>query len=73
MYSKYSSDLEELDFIAPKTVNDNGTANYVYEIIEANNGSFKARATAISDFDGDGVYNIWEIDENGVPKQTVKD
>ncbi len=73
MYSKYTIDLNEIDFEAPKTVKENGTANYVYEILEATNNSFKARATAITDFDGDGIYNVWEIDENGNPKQITKD
>ena len=62
-----------MDFIAPKTVKENGNANYRYEIIMAENGSFKARAEAVTDFDGDGVLNVWEIDENGNPKQIVKD
>lgn len=73
VYSKYSLDLLEIDFEAPKTVNENGTANYVYEIVEATTSTFKARATAVVDFDGDGVMNIWEIDENGVPNQVQKD
>lgn len=73
MYSKYSPNLSEIDFEAPKTVNENGRANYQYEILAATNNSFKARATAITDFDGDGVFNVWEIDENGAPKQIVKD
>jgi len=73
MYSKYSPDFNELDFIAPKTVKENGTANYQYEIISSEAGSFKARAEAITDFDGDGVLNVWEIDENGNPKQIIKD
>ncbi|WP_254453210.1 prepilin-type N-terminal cleavage/methylation domain-containing protein [Winogradskyella undariae] len=73
MYSKYSVDLNEIDFEAPKTVNENGRSYYHYEILSATNNSFKARATAITDFDGDGVFNVWEIDENGAPKQIVKD
>ena len=73
MYSKYANDLNDIDFDAPKTVNDNGTSNYNYELLTANNNGFKARATAITDFDGDGVLNVWEIDESGVPKQVVKD
>ena len=73
MYSKYSADFDVIDFEAPKTVQQNGNANYSYEIIESSNNSFKARATAITDFDGDGVFNVWEIDENGNPKQIVKD
>jgi type IV pilus assembly protein PilE len=73
MYSKFSGDLSEIDFEAPKTVKENGTSNYVYEILATTTNSFKARATAITDFDGDGVFNVWEIDEIGNPKQTVKD
>lgn len=73
MYSKFSVDLSELDFEPPKTVKQNGTANYVYNVISASNSSFIARATAITDFDGDGIYNVWEINEDGNPKQIVKD
>ena len=54
-----------VDFEAPKTVNDGGRANYIYEILSATNNSFKARAEAVTDFDGDGILNVWEIDENG--------
>ncbi|GAB1856182.1 prepilin-type N-terminal cleavage/methylation domain-containing protein [Flavobacteriaceae bacterium MHTCC 0001] len=73
MYSKFSSDFNEIDFEAPKTVKNGGTSNYSYEIISASQDNFKAKATAITDFDGDGVFNVWEIDENGTPKQIVKD
>lgn len=73
MYSKYATDLSDIDFEAPKTVKDNGSANYIYEILAADNNSFKARATAITDFDGDGVFNVWEVDQDGAPKQIVKD
>ncbi len=73
LYSKYSMDFNELDYEAPANLNTGGLANYSYEIIEATPTSFKARATAVVDFDGDGVYNVWEIDEKGAPKQTVRD
>jgi len=73
LYSKYTTDLYELDFEAPKTVKENGTANYTYEVINASNTNFIARATAITDFDGDGIFNVWEINENGTPKQLIKD
>lgn len=73
MHSKYSNDFNELDFEIPKTVKDNGTANYSYEIISADNATFRARAEAITDFDGDGILNVWEVNETGTPKQTVKD
>lgn len=73
MYSKFSSDLNTIEFDPPKTVNEGGQSNYSYEIITATNSTFKARATAITDFDGDGIFNIWEIDENGALTETVRD
>lgn len=73
MHSKYSNDFNAIDFIAPKTVKQDGNANYTYEIIEASNSSFKARATAITDFNGNGVFNVWEIDHNQKLKEVVKD
>ncbi len=73
MYSKYSTDFNAIDFEVPKTVEQNGNANYSYVITEASNNSFKVRATAVTDFDGDGVFNVWEVDEGLMPKEIVKD
>jgi type IV pilus assembly protein PilE len=73
MYSKYSNDFNAIDFLSEKTVKNGGTANYEYEIIEASNNSFKAKAIAVTDFDGDGVFNVWEIDQDKNLKEVVKD
>ena len=73
MHSRFTPNMNELDFEAPRTVKENGTANYQYQMTAADSGSFTARAEAITDFDGDGVFNVWEIDENGAPRQIVKD
>lgn len=73
MYSKYSPDFNTIDFEAPVTVVNNGNANYSYQIIEASNTGFIARATAITDFDGDGVFNVWEINQLDQLKEIVKD
>ncbi|MEM9001569.1 MAG: hypothetical protein AAGB24_15005 [Bacteroidota bacterium] len=73
MYSKFTADINALDFVAPKTVKEDGMGNYRYEIVAATDVTFKARAEAVTDFDGDGVLNVWEIDEQGNPKQVIKD
>ncbi len=73
MHSKYSNDFNSIDFIPPKTVTEGGTANYNYQIIESSNNTFKAKAVAVTDFDGDGVLNVWEIDQDQNLKQLVKD
>ena len=73
MYSKFSSAFDEIDFEVPKTIAENGSANYTYEIIHSTNNAFKARATAITDFNGNGIFNVWEIDQDGSPRQITKD
>lgn len=73
MYSKYSSNFSEIDFEAPKTVKENGSANYSYEIVQSSNSEFKVKATALTDFNGNGVFNVWEIDQNGQPNQITND
>lgn len=73
MNSKYSVEFDEIDYEVPKTLLEGGRAYYRYEIIKANRNSFLARATAVDDFDGDGIFNVWEIDENGAPIQKIKD
>ena len=72
-YSRYSSSLEELGFEQQKLVSDGGHANYLIEIVEASEHGFRATATAVGDFDGDGIYNVWEIHQDKELKETVKD
>ncbi len=73
MHSRYSTSLEELGFEQQKLVTDGGSANYRIEVTEASEKGFKAKATAVVDFDGDGTYNVWEIDQDKNLKEVTKD
>ncbi|WMJ72535.1 hypothetical protein RCC89_05080 [Cytophagaceae bacterium ABcell3] len=74
-YSKYGNNLDAIGFEqeALVTESDNGKANYRIEVINASPTGFTARATAVVDFDGDGVYNVWEIDEKRNLVEVTKD
>jgi type IV pilus assembly protein PilE len=73
-HSKYSKDLTEIGFIQEKLVTEtNGRANYRIEITSATNTGFTARATAVVDFNGNGTFNVWEIDQEKTLKETTPD
>lgn len=72
-HSKYGTDLEMVDFIQERTVDEGGTANYLIELVQSDASSFTAKATAVTDFDGDGTFNVWQIDQNKELREVVKD
>ena len=73
MNSKYTSDVNELGFEQEKLVTSDGKANYLIEIVEASTTGFVAKATAVVDFDQDGVFNIWQISQDDNLKELSKD
>lgn len=72
-YSRYSDSLQELGFEQQPLVTEGGAANYVIEIVEATEKGFRATATAVVDFNGNGQYNVWEINQDKELKEISKD
>ncbi|WP_435223249.1 prepilin-type N-terminal cleavage/methylation domain-containing protein [Niabella hirudinis] len=71
--SVYTNDLNAISFEQQQLTTNGGQANYKIEIMDASPKGFKARATAVVDFDGDGTFNQWEIDHNKKLVETVPD
>lgn len=73
MQSRYSSDLKEIGFEQEKLSTEGGNANFRIQLGEADNNSFKATATSVVDFDGDGTFNVWEINQDKQLKEVTPD
>ena len=73
MYNTYARDLDKIDFIPPKTAAQGGNAYFTYTIVSANKNDFIARATAAEDWDGDGIKNVWEINQDKQLVEVTKD
>ena len=72
-YDKYSSGLNEIGFEQEKLITEDGSARYKIAITNADASSFVATATSVVDFDNDGVFNVWEVNELGIIKETIPD
>ncbi|MCT4581133.1 MAG: type II secretion system GspH family protein [Flavobacteriales bacterium] len=72
-FTKYSGDLEEIGYAQRLLSTEGGDANYKIELVDASINGFKARATAVVDFNQNGVMDVWEIDQSGKVVNTVKD
>lgn len=73
LHSRYTDDFEAMGFEHEKLVTDGGNANYQIEIVQCGVEGFKAKATAVVDFDSDGNLNTWEIDQDKNLVEVTKD
>lgn len=72
-HDRFSTSLEEIGFEQEKLVTDGGQARYRIEIASADDKSFVAQAISLVDFNGNGKFNVWKVDQTGVIKEAVPD
>lgn len=72
-YSKYTSDLKQLNYVPHISIEKGGNAYYSLEVVSASKTDYKAVATAVQDFNGDGKFNTWEISKDGKLLETQSD
>ncbi|MAT40476.1 MAG: general secretion pathway protein GspG [Ectothiorhodospiraceae bacterium] len=70
---RYAMELPAIGFEANALISEGGEARYRIEMVKADQTGFLARAVATVDFDKDGTFNIWEVDQSGQIAQTTAD
>lgn len=74
-HSKYTDNLPDIGFVQEtmSTASKEGRANYQISVISAGSNTFTARATAVVDFNGNGTFNVWEIDQDNNLREVTPD
>ena len=72
-HDQYTTDLLQIGFEQAPTVENGGNARYVISVESADGAQFIAIATAVVDFDKDGTFNVWEVDQTGIIRERTLD
>lgn len=72
-HDTYSDNLQRIGFEQNQLITEGGRARYIIEIESADQSTYIATATSIVDFNRSGRFNVWEVDENGIPEQRIVD
>ncbi|MEM9664650.1 MAG: prepilin-type N-terminal cleavage/methylation domain-containing protein [Bacteroidota bacterium] len=72
-YDDYAPDIVSLGFEQQPLITTGGTARYQISIESAEGPVFVAIATSVVDFDKDGQFNVWEVNQEGVITERITD
>ena len=71
----FCASLDSIGFLQVDLVTDRppGMARYRVAIPVATESELRVTATSVVDYDGDGQYNVWIIDQDGDLEEQVSD
>jgi type IV pilus assembly protein PilE len=74
-HGRYTASLEDIGFVQVPLVTDQppGLARYRLDVPIATEKELRVTATSVVDFDGDGQYGVWIIDQAGSIEELVTD
>lgn len=72
-YDTYTEDLAQTGYEQTLLITDGGTARYLISVEQADANGYTVLATSVVDFDKDGVFNEWQVNETGKITERVPD
>jgi len=72
-HDHYSTALSDLGFEQDKLITQGGQARYKIDVTAADETTFVALATSTVDFNGNGKFNVWIVDQTGGIKEKIAD
>jgi type IV pilus assembly protein PilE len=72
-HDRFTTSLSEIGFEQEKLIPEGGQARYKIEVASAGEKGFVASATSVVDFNSNGVFNVWVVDQTGVVREKVPD
>lgn len=73
MFGHYTDNLYALVFIQDTLVTEGGRANYHISLLKVSDTTFTATAVSVVDFDRDGQFNTWTVNEKGMITEIIED
>lgn len=73
MFGHFTDNMHAIVYIQDTLVTEGGRANYLVSLLEVTDSTFTAVAVSVVDFDGDGQFSQWMVDETGTIKEIVED
>lgn len=72
-HDRYTQTLSDIGFEQSKLTTEGGQARYKIEVISADDRAFVAQATSVVDFNNNGTFNVWVVDETGAVREKIPD
>ena len=72
-HDHYSTALSDIGFEQDKLISQGGQARYKIDVTAADETTFVAFATSTVDFNGNGKFNVWIVDQTGGIKEKIPD
>ncbi len=69
----YAKSLEETGFEQEKLISEGGKARFIISLTQSDDKTFEITATSVVDFDKDGIFSVWVVNQDGKITNKVPD